>query len=185
MENTNPQETIENEQEDLTKVKAPTKPNKALIFVIIVSVLLLIASLILGYFYINAFKENKKLANEKQQLISERDKQTPTPSEDEKTLLQENNDLKNDIKDYQSKISKASAYNDFFKYLNSVIETHAGFSGWTEAEFSVGRGKAEATGDTNFVSLIDRAWHSEAVAPFTRVLDVLKAIEGGIETSLK
>ena len=99
-------------------------------------------------------------------------------------MQKEKGELEEQIKTTNDKLAKIKAYNEFFKYLNYVIEIHEGFSGWTEAEYQTARTKAQATGDQDFVDLIDWAWNEESVDPLIRIIKVLKAIVSGIESGL-
>lgn len=97
---------------------------------------------------------------------------------DKDTLTAENNALK-------AGKTKALAYAEFFRYLNSIIETHGGFTGWTDPEFQTAKTKAEATGDTSFVSTVNWAWYDRDTPPFDRVLRTWKEIVSGIQNALK
>ena len=93
-------------------------------------------------------------------------------------LTEENNALKAGIK-------KSLAYNEFSKYLTSVIKAHNGFSGWTDAEFATAKTKAEATANTNFVSTVNWAWYETTVPQIDRLVRVWEETTAGIDTSLK
>jgi len=84
-----------------------------------------------------------------------------------------------------SAIATANAYNDFLEYMTQVIDTHDGFSGWTDAEYQIGREKAEATGNSSFVDRIDWAWHETSVDPVERVVQVYRDVVNGISSALK
>ena len=81
-------------------------------------------------------------------------------------------------------MAKARTYNDFFKYLNDITQVHNGYTGWTEAEYQTGRSKAEATGDGNFVSVIDWAWTATSTPQIDRMIKVWTAIDEGIGSNL-
>lgn len=115
--------------------------------------------------------------------LAAKDKETLTLENEQLTkdkvaLTAENTNLK-------AGRTKAQAYNEFFRYLNSVIETHNGFTGWTDAEFQTSVAKAEATGDSAFVSTINWAWYERSVDVTTRVIRVWKEISSGIQNALK
>lgn len=112
-------------------------------------------------------KDKDSLASKNAQLKKEKD-----------ILTAENSALK-------AQKSKALAYNAVFAYVTSVIKTHAGFSGWTEAEFQAGKAKAEATGDTNYVSMVNWAWYETSVPPTDRVIRFWEDTSSGISNALK
>lgn len=77
------------------------------------------------------------------------------------------------------------AYTALLAYFNQVVETHRGFSGWTNAEYQHARSLAVATGDNNIVSKTEWAWTREDIDPITRVVGWLGEIVSGINNSLK
>jgi len=177
-------------------------PNKAKRWVWIefaIAILLLATSGFFTFLYYGAndngiWKES--LISDKDQEIAQLEKQLETltaeknaldsTAEGEKGTLEEQNaTLKSENLVLEAKIAKANTYNNFFKHLNTVIETHNGFTGWTDAEFQAGNTIAVTTGDTTFVNLINWAWYETTVDVSTRVVAVWKAIASGIETSLK
>ena len=85
----------------------------------------------------------------------------------------------------KSKIAGATAYNNFFIHMNSVIETHNGFTGWTEAEHQAGLVIAETTRSSAFVDTINWAWNETSIDPLTRLIRTWREIAGGIGGSLK
>ena len=93
--------------------------------------------------------------------------------------------LQKQIADYKAGMTKIAAYKEFLKYYNQIIEIHNGYTGWTDAEFQVGKTKAEATGDTDFVSIVNQAWYETSVDPTTRIIRVNKAIVTGLERGIK
>lgn len=117
---------------------------------------------------------NSQASTDKESLVAENDQL----KKDKENLTTENNDLKSDK-------ATALSYNDFFKHMNTVIETHNGFSGWTDAEFQTGKTLAEKTGNTAFVNTINWAWYETSVDPATRVIRVWKETQAGIENALK
>lgn len=173
----------------------PRKAKIAFIVTLCSSILFFLASGVLGYFYYQKYNENKKLASDysdiKNQLegtnkneskqVSDLKKQIEDLTKANTSLTGENNTLKSQNADYKAKQAKVSAYNEFFNYLNQIIETHGGFTGWTDAEFQIGEQKAEATGDTNFVSDVNWAWYETSIPPDQRVLKIWKDIAAGIK----
>jgi len=152
-----------------------------------------ISTAVLGFLFYQSYKNYKALKEENQRLVS-----LPSPSPtisaspgSQTDLLKENTDLKlekmkleKQIADDEAKDAKAKAYNDFFKYLNSVIMAHNGFEGWTEAEYQEAYRKAEATGDGNFVSVIEWAWHDTNTSQLDRLIKVWTLIDQGIGNNL-
>jgi len=183
----------------------PIKGKRAFVVLLICTIVILIGGGVLGYFYYQEKKEISRLSTdltnankEKDDLkkqLAEASKTSPEVEalKKEKTTLEgkitklegEKTDQANQTKSYQAKIAKANAYNEFYKYVNYIIEVHNGFTGWTDAEFQVGKTKAEATGNTAFVSTVNWAWYETSVPPTDRVLRVWKEIAAGIESSLK
>lgn len=100
-------------------------------------------------------------------------------------LTKDKDELTAENKNLKSNIASAVAYNNFFGYMNTVVETHNGFTGWTDAEFQTGKSYAEKTGSTSFVSTINWAWYETSVAPATRIIRVWKETQSGIESALK
>lgn len=153
------------------------------------------------FFGLNDWKEkvivdkDQKIAQQDTDLKKQIDLFSQTGSattSDKETLTAENTRLIKDKADLTTENTslkagkaKALAYNEFFKYLNTVIETHNGFSGWTDAEFQTGKTKAEATGDISFVSTVNWAWYETSIDPTIRVIRAWKEIVSGIQNALK
>ena len=107
-----------------------------------------------------------------------------TLSTENTTLTDENDTLAGQVEEYAAGMAKIKAYNDFLKYYNSVIETHGGFTGWTDAEFQTAQGLANVTGDTSFVNTINWAWYEISIPAVDRIIRVQKEIAAGIEGGL-
>ena len=178
----------------------PIKPKGkkgTLVTLIVVLGILVIGSGVLGYLYYKSRGEKDNLANQNKSLLEQLSSASVSPSPTATStelqslknrvsaLEKEKSNLKGQVNSYKSKIKKAQAYNEFYKFLNSVIETHGGYTGWTDAEFETGKQKAEATGDASFVSTINWAWYETSIPPYDRVLRVQKEIVDGIENALK
>lgn len=177
----------------------PKKAKIAFIITLILAIVFFLASLALGYFYYqakNLDKWKESIVQSKDTKIAELQKKvgdlegqaSNLSAQGVKTkadLEKENAALSGQIGATAAKIAKANSYNNFFKYLNQVIETHNGFTGWTDAEFQIGKQKAEATGDASFVSDVNWAWYETSIDPSTRVMKIWKDIASGIENSLK
>ena len=173
-----------------------------IVFWVTFSVLVLVIAVGCYYFFnLDAWKEqviadkNQKITQEasdlltKTKLLADAGSQS---SKDKETLAAENAQLTKD-KDaltaenasLKATKAKALAYNEVFKHVNSVIETHNGFDGWTDAEFQAGKVKAEATGNTTYVSTINWCWYDHSVDQLTRALRFWKETATNIESSLK
>ncbi len=166
------------------KIK-PKGLGRGLITLIVVSSVLFVGACALGYFVWRDHQNYNKLLSDKQSLesrlaITKTMTTTPTATVDKEKV-----ELKKEVASYKAGREKITAYNDFFKYMNQIVETHNGFSGWTDAEFQTGKSKAEATGDTDFVSKVDWAWYETSVDPLQRALGVWKSIADGIDRGLK
>lgn len=170
----------------------PLKAKKVFIIFLVLSIVFFLGCGVLGYLF---YKEHK-LVRDKDSLITQKDANIATlqkeldstSSASSKTttnLSDTNKALENQIKSYKAKISKANAYNEFFKYLTAVISAHGGFSGWTDGEFQTAKEKAEATGDASFISTVNWAWYETSVDPTVRVIRVWNEIGSGIENALK
>jgi len=171
----------------------PIKTKRAFWISFVLVLVFFISTTVLGFLFYQSYKNYQALKEENQRLAS-----LPSPSptisvspssgtdllKENMDLKLENQTLKKDLADKNAKTAKAKAYNDFFKYMNSVIMAHNGFDGWTEAEYLTARGKAEATGDGTFVSTIDWAWHDTNTAPLDRLIKVWTSIDQGIGNNL-
>lgn len=117
--------------------------------------------------------------------ISKLNKATSTTESSSSEIQKTNAQLTEENETLKAGIKKANTYNDFSKYLTSVIKAHSGFTGWTDAEFAIAKTKAEATANTNFVSTINWAWYEVSVPSIDRVIRVWEETATGIESSLK
>lgn len=113
-----------------------------------------------------------------------------TSTEIEK-LRQEKADLQSQLDEANNNLSAnaagtstITAYNDFLEYMTQVIDAHDGFTGWTDAEYQIGREKAEATGNSDFVNTVDTAWNNTDVDVTVRVVNVYRGIINGIKSVL-
>lgn len=182
----------------------PLKTKKAFQLAGALLIVLTAASVILGLLYRdnnlkykNLEEESKRLLNQPTSSPTASPQASPTPSptassSSQADLLKENTDLKlenqnlkNTIADKDAKMAKAKTYNDFFKYLNDVTETHNGYTGWTETEYQTAKVKAEATGDGNFVTIVELAWTATSVPQIDRLIKVWNSIDEGIGSNLQ
>ena len=172
-------------------INDPVKSKRVFILMLSLTIFFFLVGGALGYLYYQKFKnyqslksENENLKNQIASSSEELKKEIEGLQKDKTALEKENKTLTDQAASDKTKDAKIKAYNDFFKYLNSVIEVHNGFNGWTDAEYQAGRKYAQATGDNNFVSLIDWAWNRKDIDQTTRVIAVWKAIAAGIEGNL-
>jgi hypothetical protein len=171
---------------------------KRVVLAVVVGILA-IGTVALGYLYYNENVDKKTLADQNKILEdqyntileknqSEIDELTGGASSlsGEKTTLEgQNATLKKKNDEYAAGMATIKAYNDMFKYYNTVIDTHDGFTGWTDAEFQTGKSLAEKTGNSSYVSTVNWAWYETSVPPFDRALrfqiETAAGIEGGIK----
>ena len=186
--------------EDPIKLRNTTK----VLFVILI--IFFLGSGVLGYFYYQKIKKINDLSKEIIAIEDQKNQETAKLQKqiDELTgsgklsadstsaLKKESDQLKLDKKSLQdqitalnAKIAQANTYNEMFKYYNQVIETHGGFTGWTDAEFQTGRVLAEKTGNASYVNTVNWAWYETSVPPFDRALRFQKETATGVENSLK
>lgn len=170
----------------------PIKAKRVFVVFLSLSILFFIGCGALGYLYYREHKLTKWIntqVSQKDTKIADLEKQitgvTTESTESAASLTEQNTALNKQITSYKAKIAKANTYNEFFKYLNSVINAHAGFVGWTDGEFQTAQTKAQATGDTNFVATINWAWYQTTIDPVVRLVRVWNETASGIENSLK
>ena len=178
-----------------------SNPKHRLVFVIITLVLSAVIFTMIGYFGARSiFEAQKELTPSPtpSPTVTATITASPTVSAISKTsteiekLRQEKADLQKQLDEIQSKLdsknassSTIRAYNDFLEYMTQVIDAHDGFSGWTDAEYQIGREKAEATGNDTFVGTVDTAWNNTSIDVTTRVLNVYRGIISGIKSGLE
>jgi len=167
-------------------------PKHRLIFVISLAVGIAIVFVLVGYFSAKSVYKVKPTPTPTATL-----KPSPSPSatsslsiqieklKAEKAALQVKLDTANsDLDNKNSGITTTKAYVSFLEYMTQVIDAHDGFTGWTDAEYQVGREKAEATGNNDFVNRVDWAWNETSVDPVVRVIEVYRDIVNGINSAL-
>lgn len=161
--------------------------------------ILAIGTAALGYLYYNENVDKKNLADQNKILedqcntILEKNQSeidaltggTSSLSGEKTTLETQNAALIKANNDYKSEMATIKAYNEMFKHYNTVIDTHDGFTGWTDAEFQAGKALAEKTGNATYVSTVNWAWYETSVPPFDRALRFQKETASGIESGLK
>ena len=176
-------------------VNDPPKAKIAFVLTLIFAIFFFLASGVLGYFYWQKMRSYNDLADSKkkveEQLKTAEDNLAKANAEitDLKTASSASGEsissLEKQLADYKAGMAKITAYKEFLKYYNSVIKAHNGYTGWTDAEFQIDKQKAEATGDTDFVSLVNWAWYDTSVDPTTRILRINDAIVTGLERGIK
>lgn len=116
--------------------------------------------------------------------IDELTEENTSLEETNTTLEEEKSNLQLQLVNYQNKQAKIKQYNDVLNYMYTMVSTHGGFSGWTEAEFQAGRSLAIATGDNTLVAAVDAAWNDVTGDPVVRFTNVMKAIVDGINANM-
>jgi len=173
-----------------TQPMDPVKKYRIIFWIFFSCFVIIIAA---GVYFIWRNQNNKtQLILEKDQKIaaqsleiSKLNKTTSTTENSSNEITKTNAQLTEENDALKAGIKKANTYNDFSKYLTSVIKTHNGFTGWTDTEFATAKTKAEATANTNFVSTINWAWYETTVPSIDRVIRVWEETVAGIDNSLK
>ncbi|MCX6806531.1 MAG: hypothetical protein NT135_00150 [Candidatus Berkelbacteria bacterium] len=180
-------------------VNDPVKSKRVFILMLVLTIVFFLATGAFVYLFWTKLSQNRELNSQNQALTEENQKLTSEQStatgdlqtqidslkKEKVALTKQRDDYKNQMTSYEAKIAKAKTYNDFFKYMNTVIGTHGGFSGWTDTEFQQGRAKAQATGDSSFITTVDWAWNQQSIDPWVRALGVWNGITLGIDNALK
>lgn len=172
------------------------KTKVTIVVFLILAVVFFLASGFLGYLYWNKNKSYDSLASEKANIESSIDEKISekiteletkvTSLESEKSTLEAEKSYRDDrIESYKTGMAKISSYKEALKHYYSVVETHRGYTGWTDQEYAIFRSKAEATGDKDFVDVVDYAWNETSVDVITRVLRFHQALVTGFERGIK
>ena len=104
----------------------------------------------------------------------------------EKTDCEADRSAKEDqIDSFREGMAKITAYKEALKYYYSVLETHGGYTGWTDQEYAIFRSKAQATGDQDFVDVVDYTWNETSVDVVTRLIRFHQALVTGFERGIK
>lgn len=163
------------------------------------SIVFFLATGVFSYLYYQKYMQNKTLESQIWELEGKSTTTTFSAKQSEADLKKQitdlqtenikltktNKELNDQATANKTKVDKVLTYNQFFEYLNSVIEKYNGFDGWTDADYQAGLTKAQATGDTSFVATVNWAWYETTVPQMTRAIGVWKAISTGITNSLK
>lgn len=171
-------------------------PKHRLIFVISLAVGVAIIFVLVGYFSAKSVYKIKPTPTPTA-TPTKTIKPSPSPSatsslsaqieklKAEKASLQTQLDEANsDLNNKNGGIATTKAYINFLEYMTQIIDAHDGFTGWTDAEYQVGREKAEATGNGDFVNRVDWAWNETSIDPVVRVVEVYRDIVSGINSAL-
>ena len=157
-------------------VNDPVKSRGVFILMLILTILFFLASGTLGYFYYREFQRNKTLESDKKAVENQLENASQslqkqiTALEKGKTELEnENKTLEDQAFANKVKVDKIKAYTTCLAYLTSLVKTHSGLDGWTDAEFQKGRTLAQATGDQNFLDTVDWAWNRTDIDQITRL----------------
>ena len=162
----------------------PRKAKLAFVLTLVFAIIFFLGCVGLGYFFYTKYSAYKDLSSKYNKLKNQNQSTVEELKAQNKTLTDENTALKGQITTKDAGLAKIKAYNEFFKYENYVIKLHNGFTGWTDAEYRTARTKAQGTGDSSFVSLIDWGWNRTDIDPTTRAIAVWEAIAKGIESGL-
>lgn len=164
------------------------KAKGAFITVLIFLIVFFLTAGALGYLYWQKNRSFKKLNQENQQRIDQLNKDRVDLDKQVVDLKKENEDLKNSNKESieaaANKKTITEAYTEILAYFAEVVETHGGFTGWTDAEYQHAREIAKKTQNSGFLSTVDWAWNQTGVDPTTRVVRFLKEISSGINENL-
>lgn len=175
--------SLVNQTSEQTTPGELTPKRKISLSAIFFTLFILLLLLALGGETYFMFKQRNKYVqqiNDKNSTISEKDTEiadlntTKTQLEDEKATLEgENATLTTQTTDYQTKLNKLKAYNDFLIYEFQVIALHGGVYNLTEAEYEQGLQKAELTGDSDFIQAVTDAWENKSISPTVRFFDFM------------
>ena len=166
----------------------PKKAKTAFIITLVFAIIFFLGSGVLGYMFYEKYNDHKNLKDKysdlKEITLSDLEKENEDLQTQIDTLTKEKTALQKTNKEMKDGIAVANAYNEFCKYMTQIIDVHNGFTGWTDAEYQVGRTKAQATGSTSFVNTVDWAWNRTDIDPVTRVIGVWNAIATGISNAI-
>ncbi|MFH1749425.1 MAG: hypothetical protein ABH837_00775 [bacterium] len=164
------------------------KAKIAFISTLVIAIIFFLGSGVLGYMFYGKYNDYKNLKDKytdlKEVTVGDLEKEIEDLQKQVDTLTTEKTALEEQIKEKDAGIATANAYNEFLKYMTQIIKTHNGFTGWTDAEYQVGRTKAQATGSTSFVNTVDWAWNRTDIDPVTRVIGVWDAVANGISNAI-
>jgi predicted phage gp36 major capsid-like protein len=181
-------------------VNDPRKAKIAFVTILVFAIVFFLGAGVLGYFFWQKTTSYKSLADEKSKLEVSVEDQVAGKTEELQAKLTESEKALADqkvtseaeksksdeqIESYRSGMTKITAYKEALKYYYAVIEAHGGYTGWTDQEYAIFRSKAEATGDKDFVDVVDYAWNETSADVVTRVLRFHQALVTGFERGIK
>ena len=169
----------------------PTKCKKVFILMLVLTILFFVVSGVFGYLYYQKHKDHQNLLTEKQKLedrLATAAEDLQDQAEELQKQIKELQDQKNACDDesasHKTKSATIKKYMDCLDYLVGLIHVHSGFDNWSEAEYQNGRKLVEATGDSNFLSVVDAAWTDEGGDQMTRLVNVFNALISGVNSNL-
>ncbi len=169
----------------------PTKCKKVFILMLVLAIVFFLAAGALGYLYYAKHNDYKSLQTEKESLERQLETATEDLQKEIEELKKQKSDLENEKKSLEdqvtannAKLKTVKAYIDCLSYLIGLIETHNGLDDWSEAEFQKGRELVQATGDSNFLSVVDTAWADKSTDQMIRLVNVFKAFIAGVNSNL-
>src|SRR4030042_4962742 len=148
----------------------PAKPSNkfkiAFFTTLVTTIVFLVAAAALGYVYYTksqAYNDlnsaNNKCKKEKAALEKQASSSSATLNQKLKTCEDQK---KAALDTNKNKTDKVAAYNTLFSYFITVLRTHSGLNGWTDAEYQKARGLAQATEDQHMEDKNDWAWNHHA-----------------------
>ncbi|MBN1331377.1 hypothetical protein JW978_00640 [Candidatus Dojkabacteria bacterium] len=167
-----------------------TRKNLFIGFVSFCFLLLVTATTLLGYLYMDKRDEVGKLENEKITLENEKTTLESDKASLEEDLLSattatdaEKQTLQDSITDFETKAAKIDQYNAVLDYVYDLLVAHPTLTGFTQAEYQAGRALAVKTGDQGLITAADNAWNNTDGNPVLRFSLVIKEIVEGIDAN--
>lgn len=177
-------------------VNDPRKAKIGFVVVLLLAVIFFLAAGVLSYFYWQKTDSYKSLADEKQKLEVSVEDQIAAKTTELQTQIDvlekektesgaDKSALQGQIDSFRDGMAKITTYKEALKYYYSVLETHGGYTGWTDQEYAIFRSKAQATGDQDFVDVVDYTWNETSVDVVTRLIRFHQALVTGFERGIK
>ena len=169
----------------------PAKTNVGMIVFLLLTIIFFLVAIVLGYLYYQKAKASQTLTTEKERLeeqiasIPELQEQLDQLEAEKEDIAKDEDDLTTSNEDWTAKMESVEAYNSVLAYISNLLRVHGGFESWTNAEYQQGRKLAQATGDTNLVSVVDWAWNNKTISQTTRLRRVIDAVVSGITSTLE
>lgn len=172
-------------------VNDPAKCKKVFILMLVLAMVFFLGAGTLGYLYYTKHNDYKNLQTEKEALEQQLETAAEDLQKENEELKKQKTDLENEKKSLEDQVTASNAklktikaYMDSLSYLIGLVETHNGMNNWTEAEFQQGRLLVQATGDQNFLNVVDAAWADKSTPQMTRLVNVFKALVAGVNSNL-